>query len=907
MAIHRRVLLVCILPFLSALPSPAQNVWPNWESAHVHPIATTPSGMRLLAVNTADQRVEMFDLSGDASLPRAMTSIAVGLEPISVRTRSDSEAWVVNQLSDSISVIDLSSGRVTYTLHTGDEPADVVFAGTPQRAFVSIAQLNQVWVYDPENLTSAPITVSLQGRQPRALAASTDGRKVYVAFFQSGNLSTLVSQTDVSNSAGPYGGVNPPPNAGNAFNPPQASGLSTPPPVAQIVRRNTSGAWLDDNNRDWSSFITWNLLDHDIAVIDVASLAVSYVDGLMTTVMALGVKPDGRVAAVGTEALNQIRFEPNVQSIFIQARIGSFDPSAIGAVEIADLNPHLDYSVRSVPTATRLQAIGDPRAILWHPSSGNAYVSGMGSNNIIVTDASGARLGRIEVGAGPTGLAFNGDGSRLYVLNKFDASLSVIDTTAQMELNRVHWFDPTPQEVKQGRPLLYDTHATSGLGQASCASCHIDARSDFLGWDLGNPQGEMKTVNQPCRQGQTCQPWHPMKGPMVTQTLQGIVGNGPMHWRGDKENLAAFAPAFVGLQGMDAQPDTTQLQQFENFISTVRYPPNPNRNTDGSLPTTVAVSNGQGDPSNGLNVFQTLPVLAGGLTCQDCHALPKGTSGEIDDPQLPLAPQGMKQAQLRGLWKKTGWNKASQTNTIGFGFNSNSEFDTLGALLVAGFNFGAPTQALQRRRDVEAFLLTFDTETPAAVGQQITFDGSNNSSDAAQLNSYLALADNGSVAIIAKAVRDGREHGWVYATHSIMLEDRENRIITPDALRLSAETGSEVTFTVIAPFTQYRAGVDRDADGYFDGDEIAHGSNPADAASVPSGFCRPDFNSDGKLDSSDFEGFTAAYNSGSVTANYDHSLNASGLPDITAADLATYQNDYQQGCNTLVFQNGFDG
>jgi YVTN family beta-propeller protein len=59
----------------------------------------------------------------------------VGLEPVAVAARTNSEVWVSNLLSDSVSTISLSgTPHVTRTLLVGDEPRDIVFAGTPQRA-----------------------------------------------------------------------------------------------------------------------------------------------------------------------------------------------------------------------------------------------------------------------------------------------------------------------------------------------------------------------------------------------------------------------------------------------------------------------------------------------------------------------------------------------------------------------------------------------------------------------------------------------------------------------------------------------------------------------------------------------------------------------------------------------------
>ena len=41
------------------------------------------------------------------------------------------EIWVVNHLSDSVSIVDIGTTppRVTRTLLVGDEPRDIVFAG----------------------------------------------------------------------------------------------------------------------------------------------------------------------------------------------------------------------------------------------------------------------------------------------------------------------------------------------------------------------------------------------------------------------------------------------------------------------------------------------------------------------------------------------------------------------------------------------------------------------------------------------------------------------------------------------------------------------------------------------------------------------------------------------------------
>lgn len=903
-----RAIAVAASGALAVLPAAAQNAFVHWESPHVHPLDLSADGTRLVAVNTADHRLEVYAIGGDR-LPTHQRSIPVGLDPVSVRLRGNSEAWVVNHLSDTISVVDAASGRLLRTVATGDEPADVAFAGTPQRAFVTLASSNRLQVFDAGAAGAALATLTLDGEEPRALAVSPDGALVYVGMFESGNGSTALRAPVVSNVNSPYGGVNPPPNSGNQFSPAINPTLPAAPPVAQIVRKDASGAFRDDNGRNWSAFVNWNLADNDVAIVNAASLSVSYVPRIMTMVMALGVGADGRVALVGTESKNEIRFEPNVKSIFVRSQFASFLPAAPGTVSGGDLNPHLSYAVRSIPQAERDQSIGDPRAVALHPTSGEWFVAGMGSNNVIVTNVAGQRLGRIEVGQGPTGLALSGDGARLYVLNKFEGSISTVDTAARSELDRRSHFDPTPMAIKEGRPLLYDTHATSGLGQAACASCHVDARGDGLAWDLGDPAGELKAINQTCRPNQVCDAWHPMKGPLVTQSLQGIVGNGAMHWRGDRENVSAFAPAFVGLQGDDAEPTAADMLKLEAFIASVRYPPNPNRNADGSFLATLAVTGGNGNPATGLNLFQTLPTLPGGLACAGCHALPNGTDGLIDNPLA--AAQPMKDAQLRGLWERTGLDFASQNNARGFGFMSDSRFDTLMARLNGPFNFGPPNLAPQRRRDVEAFLLSLETETPAAVGRMLSFDGSNNNDAGAiaLLASLTAQADSGTLALIARRYASDGTRGYVYATQNVWLSDRENQPTDATTLRTGASASAPVTFIAVPSTAQFRMGVDRDADGVFDQDEIDQGSNPADASSLPASFCRADFDGNGTLDAADLTAFTSAHTSASPRANWDRSFGANGLPTITAADLSQYQAAHAAGCaapGETILSDGFE-
>ena len=86
--------------------NPYHQVFTTLESGQVRPLAITPDRKFLLAVNTPDAKLELFKITNGGLEHRA--SIPVGLEPVSVAVRNGEEAWVVNHLSDSVSVIELN-------------------------------------------------------------------------------------------------------------------------------------------------------------------------------------------------------------------------------------------------------------------------------------------------------------------------------------------------------------------------------------------------------------------------------------------------------------------------------------------------------------------------------------------------------------------------------------------------------------------------------------------------------------------------------------------------------------------------------------------------------------------------------------------------------------------------------
>ena len=775
----------------------------NFESPQVHPLALTPDGSRLLAVNTPDHRLSVFQLTGDGLVLAA--EIPVGLEPVSVVARNDKEAWVTNWLSDSVSVVDLESGNVIRTIDVGDEPTDVIFAGsTRQMAFVCVSGLGQIKVYDPLEPSREPQVINIRGKQPRALATDANRERVIVSVFESGNQTTIVSANNVKAAGGP-----PKPS------PKMSKKLPKAPETGLIVKWN-GAAWADERgNTKWSQFIPSTLADVDLVVID----ATGPLPAIEKEVRAVGTQVGnavldaeaGRLYVVNTEAHNEIRFEPNLRGRFLSTRVSVINLST-SDVSAVDLNPHINRDEPEGSDTERADSLALPADIA-RSSDGTLYVAATGSAKVGVLNQSGKVKARISVGQGPTGLAIDEGRERLYVLNRFDESVSVVSLGAQAEIARVGvGFNPEPEIVRQGRRFLYDG-SLSAHGDLACASCHFNGHRDGLAWDLGDPKGKMQTSG-----GLLSSTFHPMKGPMTTQSLRGIIGEEPLHWRGDRSALDDFNSAFISLLGGTRELTPDELSAFKAFARTLTYPPNPLQNLDRTFPNPATGPSAE----RGRQLFNNARLDAGVLTCNACHTaqpgFQSGTNRLIIPGLLLQESQDFKVPQLRGLYQKLGKSGAGGEQLAGFGFIHDGSVDTLMDFLrLPVFTFRNDTD----RRDVEAFVMAFDSGIAPAVGLQVTVNGENKISPTVteRISLLMAEADRGNCDLVVKGIYASGGRGFVYVGNGMFQPDRQSESsVSWQTLVQAAGKGSELTFTGVPVGSGRRLGIDRNRDGELDGD-----------------------------------------------------------------------------------------
>jgi DNA-binding beta-propeller fold protein YncE len=726
----------CLSLFSLSLVCPAvaqASGFANFEPAQTNPIRLSQDGTVLFVVNTANNSLSVFNVT-QPSTPVLLAEIPVGLGPVSVNPRTSREVWVVNQVSNSISIVSLPksgpwlvTGTISLRLAQGDnmaEPMDVVFTGG--LAYVSISRAHLIAVIDTTTRETTS-TISLFGDEPRALAVSPDGSTVYAAFALAGNGTTILDAQK----------PNVPPQCGTAGQPqcvpPMNPALPPPPPAGLIVAANDPN-W-------YPSVIKFTMPDNGVAAIKTGTTpSVSYYTHVGTINLGLAVNPkNGDLFVANTNALNLINFEPNLCGHWVNNQITHIQVST-GTVTPVDLNPGITYGCPPAnPPADLAIALAQPTNVVFDPSGNFMYVAAFGTDRVAKVNTNGQVLGFAEVSLaggsgsnvdpankrGPRGLALNASAGILYSLNRIANTISIIPTSTfgpgvtEIPVGT----DPTPATIKAGRGFLYDAKL-SGTGNGSCASCHVDAEMDHLAWNLGDPTGTMTVLVQ---NGETYN-FHPMKGPMTTQTLRGLLNLAPYHWRGDKPNFAAFNVAFQILMGGN-QLSSTDMNTYTTFINSILYLPNPNRNLDNTLPT----SQNGGNPSAGLTDFLTIaatsvpagvPGVKSPATCQACHTADPGpgTSLLIQPFTTTPALQPMKVPQLRAMYQKELFSLTATEVIDGFGLDHNgSEGVLLDFLDGSGFTGYTQTE----KSDLAAFMMNFDTGTAAAVGYGRTLTAAN--------------------------------------------------------------------------------------------------------------------------------------------------------------------------------------
>ena len=274
-------------------------------------------------------------------------------------------AYVANNETNSVTVIDVSTHAVIATVPVGAGPSGV--AATPDGRFVYVTNNRgpefSVSVIDAES-NSVVATVPV-GPMPTGVVATPDGRFVYVLLGGTGAVTAIDTATNTVVATAQFG------NGAGYIN------LALGPDGRFLYIAN---AFLDS-----------------VTVLDTATGTVRATVPVGDAPFDVAVTPDGRFAY----AANLLAIE-----------------NALSAIDTAT-----NTVAASVPLEQGSQGI----AI--HPGGRFAYVTQALSNTVAVVDLqANARVASVPAGGVPYRVAVTPDGGFAYVTNQESASVSVIDT-----------------------------------------------------------------------------------------------------------------------------------------------------------------------------------------------------------------------------------------------------------------------------------------------------------------------------------------------------------------------------------------------------------------------------------------------------------------------------------------------
>jgi hypothetical protein len=312
---------------------------------------------------------------------------------------------------------------------------------------------------------------------------------------------------------------------------------------------------------------------------------------------------------------------------------------------------------------------------------------------------------------------------------------------------------------------------------------------------------------------------HPMKGPMVTQTLRGMATNTTsvitpaasvttkFHWRGDMPSIQAFNSTFPNLLGGSLIP-AADMENLTTYLLAIRHHPNPHRNFDRSLKTALE----GGNPVTGRDLFND--HLAS--HCATCHALSSGTDQNIDLMTEAGTIQPVKNPPLRTVYQRANLfnNGAGATSVAGFGLGHDGTRFALPKVHPYVLDELSAAQLVH----VTAFILSFDTATaPVAAGSMLVNTGNRGS-----MAANLAIMENAPAAdgdLVVHAEIGGKKSAFFWNKSLKKYQSSTSTVasLSQDQLFQLLGPNDSLLFAGTPAGQGMRASIDRDGDTVPDG------------------------------------------------------------------------------------------
>ena len=510
-------------------------------------MALSPDGRLLFVVCQDSDEVRVVDVRSS----KVISSVPVGHVPRGIALSPDNrQIYITNAWSDTVSVIDAATLKVVQRLPTGFEPTGIVVDRRGKTVYVANRLSGDISVIDLN--TGQETKRLLAGRGASYLALSPDGKLIFATHIY--------------------------PNPG-AFRSPPNSELTVIDTARQMV-------------------VERKLLHNVAGVFHVAMSA----DGRLG--VAAQLRPKNLIPLAHVE--HGWAFSDSL-TLFGQ------DVGGTVQIPIDELDRYyaLPWGVAIAPDKSKIflttagsesvTVIDVPRLLKVVRSRPQPFVNDLSASADYV-------LARIPVGHNPRGVLLSLDGKRLYVANRLDDNIAVIDTGNNKVISTIDLGGPKNVDALRRGERIFFTAGYAFQGQFGCANCHLDATIDGLQWDL-EPDGFGKDI-------------------VDNRSLENLAGTEPFKWNGGNPDMPTECGPrtekfFFRSQSFNQQ----QLTDLVAFVYSLPYRPNRYRLPNGDL--TPAQERGKA-------IFERTKYKSGkpipeANQCSTCHSGPKYTNQQQVD------------------------------------------------------------------------------------------------------------------------------------------------------------------------------------------------------------------------------------------------------------------------------------
>jgi YVTN family beta-propeller protein len=581
-------------------------------------VATSCRGKTNLIASCASVMALIFALMllAPAARPAAARSEGVTseryLSPLEMAFSSDGRLlYVVCQGSDELRVVDLQSGKVVSAVPVGRVPRGIALSPDGRQIYITNAWSDTVSVIDAVSLKV--VRTLLSGLEPTGIVCDLSCGTLYVA----NRLSSDISVIDV--------------NTGQEIKRLLAG------QGASYLALSADGKWVYGTHIYPNRQAFRTQPNSEITVIDTARQVVVERKVLhnVAGVFHVALSNDGKLGvAAQLRPKNLIPLAHVEHGAVFGDSLTLFGDDIGGTIQVP-----LDELDRyyALPWGV---AITSDKAKIFVTTAGSESVTVIDVRKLLAfartrrqsfaNDLSASEnyvTARIQVGHNPRGALLSPDGKRLYVANRLDDNISVIDTSTERAVSTIELGGPkTVTPIRRGEQIFF-TADYAFQGQFGCANCHLDATIDGLQWDL-EPDGFGKDI-------------------VDNRSLENLAGTEPFKWNGGNPDMPTECGPrtekfFYRSQSYNAQ----ELTDLVSFVYSLPYRPNRYRLPDGELSPAQ---------ERGKAIFERTKYKSGQPIpeknqCAFCHSGPKYTNQQqfdvgtgrstdrsplIDVPQLP--------------------------------------------------------------------------------------------------------------------------------------------------------------------------------------------------------------------------------------------------------------------------------